>query len=88
MKNSILSLEGVEVLSKNQQKNVYGGKVAPEEAGGGRNCNMIEGSQEGVYSAGVLVSVVCTWTCRNTFLGFSVGSSYNIQSGCGMMGTH
>lgn len=26
MKNSILSLEGVEVLSKNQQKNVYGGK--------------------------------------------------------------
>lgn len=34
MKNSILSLEGVEVLSKNQQKNVYGGLFAPVDDGG------------------------------------------------------
>ncbi|MFT7251512.1 MAG: hypothetical protein ACI9FW_001252 [Flavobacterium sp.] len=27
MKNSILSLEGVEVLSKKQQKNIFGGKA-------------------------------------------------------------
>lgn len=38
MKNSILGLEGVNLLSREQQKNVFGGLVAPVGPGGYYPC--------------------------------------------------
>ncbi|MFY8188665.1 MAG: hypothetical protein ACOVLC_11990, partial [Flavobacterium sp.] len=70
--------EGVEQLSRQQMKGVDGG----------RRCEMVPNSQQDVISAGEVVAVVCTWNCRRTFLGFEVGSEFQVQGGCGMFGTH
>ena len=77
MKNSILSLEGVEVLSKKQMKVVNGGKAA-------KDCNLT-GNEQGVYSAGVLVSWVCEWKCTSSFLGINLGSETH-WGGCSVWG--
>jgi hypothetical protein len=83
MKKTILSLEGVEVLSKNEMRRVDGG----------RRCSLNEAIDPVVlYSPGttsgpgagelVPVAVTCAWTCRDTFLGIGVGSTYTVWGGC------
>lgn len=44
MKKTILSLEGVAVLSKTQQKQTFGGKVNPITGGGYPKCYLPFGS--------------------------------------------
>ena len=46
MTKSILNLEGVQVLSRNEQKNVNGGKLP----GGGKGCKLVAPNGNGGYT--------------------------------------
>jgi hypothetical protein len=82
MLKEILNLEGVAVLSKEQQKSVNGGY---------RNCQVQPGSNHFIYSPGttagpdawkpVAVAEKCFYTCETTFLGFRWGS-IEIEADC------
>lgn len=67
MKKTILNLEGVEMLSKTEQKNITGGKLAVRNV----KCtgNVI------TYNGGVQ-AFECTWESREWFLG-----SWTAQTG-------
>jgi hypothetical protein len=91
MLQDILNVEGVTVLTKEQQKNV---------TGGGESCTMNDISQPGnhqyLYSPTgfylsdgspemVAVSESCKWTCRATDRkGNPTGSAYSVWGGCGL----
>jgi hypothetical protein len=85
MKNSILNLEGVQVLSRNEKKNVNGGL-----AEGGRNC-VKTGVEKDLYgfdtytNTYIVVSHVCEWKCKTKFLGITTGSETHF-GGCGVWG--
>ena len=74
MKKSILNLEGVEVLSKKQMRNV----------GGAERCEAISVSQDFFYSAGDPIGeCTITYHCRPTFLGIGFGRWGQEQTGPG-----
>lgn len=75
MKNSILSLEGVEVLSKKQMKNVGGGLAQGGGDIGGERCETISMTNAVFYQAGEAIApCTLTYRCRPTILGVGVGS--------------
>jgi hypothetical protein len=81
MKKSILSLEGVIVLSKREQKSVNGGL---------RNCTLngqhrFLTSYDTYTDSYVNVSQACGWTCDTTFLGIKVGTR-EVWGGCSVWG--
>ena len=71
MLKNILKLEGVTLLSKEQQKSVNGGY---------RNC-IPTGRQQFNLSADTVVSESCEWRCETTFIGITVGH-INVWGGC------
>ena len=82
MVNAILELEGVKKLSKNEQKSINGG----------RRCTQDDADPVVLYSPDTTagpnagepkaVAITCSYTCRNTFLGIGVGSTYTVWGGC------
>ncbi|NHN26676.1 hypothetical protein FIA58_013405 [Flavobacterium jejuense] len=83
MKKSILNLEGVQVLTKKQMKMVDGGRRCSLDTSTEPQVLYSPGTTEGP-NAGELVpvAVTCAYTCRNTFLGIGVGSTYTVWGGC------
>lgn len=81
MKKSILNLEGVQVLSRNEQKNVNGGKKNCERTGNEKDLT----SYDGATNSYIVVSHVCEWKCTTTFLGINLGSETH-YGGCGVWG--
>jgi hypothetical protein len=80
MKNSILSLEGVEVLSKKQMKNVGGGLA--EASLGGEKCEGISTIHTPYMVDGQPISqCTITYRCRPSILGIGVGSWGDVQTG-------
>jgi hypothetical protein len=72
MLNNILNLEGVTLLSKEQQKNVNGGlKITNVQCTG----DLIE------YNGGVIAEE-CTWDVRPSFLGIGFGSWESTSGPC------
>jgi hypothetical protein len=73
MKKSILGLEGVEVLTRNQMKNLNGG---------GERCETISVSPSIFLQAGEPIApCTVTYRCRSTILGIGIGSWGEEQSG-------
>ena len=74
MLKNILNLEGVSLLSKEEQKNVNGGE----------KCKTLTRTPE-TFSSGLVgegyPSATCTFQCRPSFLGIGFGSWGEIQSG-------
>lgn len=84
MKNSILNLEGVIVLSRNEKKNVNGGLASSKDCvltGNEKDLTSYDTSS-GTY---VVVSHVCEWKCKTKFLGITTGSETH-YGGCGVWG--
>lgn len=82
MKKSILNLEGVQVLSVEEQKNVNGG--------GRRNCELTGNTQiltsyDTSTQSEQPVTEVCEWKCDKTFLGVKVGTT-TVWGGCSVWG--
>lgn len=76
MKKNILNLEGVTVLTKEQQKMVNGGE----------RCTPVGNHDFDWYiepaTSGSPAIVYCEWECRKTFLGIGVGQTYIKKAGC------
>jgi hypothetical protein len=76
MTKSILNLEGVQVLSRSQQKNVNGGLAD--------KCQILQvlvgvpyendGAGSGTYNGGAVSPSTCKIRCRPSFLGIGLGS--------------
>lgn len=83
MKKSILGLEGVEVLSKKQMKTIDGGERCEMDYNTPPRVLYSPGTTQGP-NAGEMVPVAetCRYTCRKTFLGIGVGSTYEVWGGC------
>ena len=71
MVKNILNLEGVTVLTKQQQKMVNGGKKCQSYQAEGLYENDGEGT--GTYNGG-MVANLCYVRCRPSFLGIGLGS--------------
>jgi hypothetical protein len=79
MLNEILNLEGVAVLSKEQQKSVNGGGYYF----GTPTCNGI-GYRETINGKPVLSTAYqsCNYSYQRTFIGIDWGSSQTVESPC------
>ncbi|AWG24660.1 hypothetical protein [Flavobacterium kingsejongi] len=82
MLKDVLNLEGIQVLSKTQQKSINGGI---------RNCVGQIGSEHFIYQPGttagpnagelVPVAMKCYFTCEKSFLGITTGHT-TIEADC------
>lgn len=83
MKKSILNLEGVQVLSKNEMKRVEGGRRCTLDTTKEPQILYSPDTTEGP-NAGELVpvAITCAYSCRDTFLGIAVGETYTVWGGC------
>lgn len=75
MKKSILSLEGVKMLSKKEQKNVNGGGYLTDYTCTGNLYYNTQGAGDAP------VGYECTARYQRTFLGFDYGSSQELAAG-------
>lgn len=75
MKKTILNLEGVEVLSKIEMKNVNGKGYVTDHQCTGRFYSSVEGTGEGP------VAYECTARYQRTFLGMDWGKPQELESG-------